>query len=546
MKEKTTATHVLGVDRDEGYIRGVVLVYKRGKAVCTKRFYLYEERSEAINSFQMTEEGRKLLREADHALVIVGMDGFQTITRQLEVKLKREKDIDAVLAFQAEPLLPFPLTEGFVDRIIADKYNDSTLLTLLAARQDHIQEQLEQWQELGLNPEVVSSLPLAMAVCGREFLPKDSARLLLYLGWRSCTCAIIHKGELVASQSFRGGLDALKTAYERDGGAAANFWACDYSESTSSALGSTAQQLKRDLVRTAFGLAKYAHIDNITSLTILGEGSRTPSLGSFLSAALNKPLQPLSADVALQLGDAELALYAVPVGLALTALPNAKTQIDFRQGEMAYPYPWKRLWKPVITTVALCLMLAYAVYLLGNSYLNWKESLLRSQYVGLLADVKRDYNAIEEKLGAAPALPESLTPEDVAARLTVIEREEAALPSTIALFANVPRVSDVLAWLSTLPQITFASNQGNGEAQIHLETFNYRLLKRPELTKPKDRYQVQVELEFTSRSARAARLFYDAIIAPNDIVDPKGEVKWSPANGRYRIAFFLKDKSSYP
>jgi type IV pilus assembly protein PilM len=36
------------------------------------------------------------------------------------------------------------------------------------------------------------------------------------------------------------------------------------------------------------------------------------------------------------------------------------------------------------------------------------------------------------------------------------------------------------------------------------------------------------------------------LIAPNELVDPKGEVKWNANKGKYRASFFLKDKTAYP
>ena len=72
------------------------------------------------------------------------------------------------------------------------------------------------------------------------------------------------------------------------------------------------------------------------------------------------------------------------------------------------------------------------------------------------------------------------------------------------------------------------------------------MVKRPDKTRAKEHYQVRIEMEFSSPDAKQARDFYDALVAPNDFVDPKGEVKWTYAQGKYRISFFLKDKTFYP
>ena len=81
---------------------------------------------------------------------------------------------------------------------------------------------------------------------------------------------------------------------------------------------------------------------------------------------------------------------------------------------------------------------------------------------------------------------------------------------------------------------------------IQLESFSYGMLKRPEQSKKQEKYQVKVEFEFTTATPKLAREFHDALIAPNEIVDPKGEIKWSSNRGRYKTSFFLKDKTIYP
>lgn len=105
-------------------------------------------------------------------------------------------------------------------------------------------------------------------------------------------------------------------------------------------------------------------------------------------------------------------------------------------------------------------------------------------------------------------------------------------------------MSDVLAWLGTHPNFVTATKDKGSSLQI--ESFNYTLIKRPEPSKKQEKYQVKVELEFSSPTPKMAREFHDALISPNDFVDPKGEIKWNSNKDRYRTSFFLKDKTVYP
>ena len=71
------------------------------------------------------------------------------------------------------------------------------------------------------------------------------------------------------------------------------------------------------------------------------------------------------------------------------------------------------------------------------------------------------------------------------------------------------------------------------------------MVKRPDQSKKKEKYRVKVDLEFSSPTPKQAREFHDALVAPNDFVDPKDEIKWSSNRGSYRTSFFLKDKTKY-
>lgn len=559
MLERASATQVLGLERAGTHVRGVLLHYRRSNIECEKS-YILDGREEGLQELQTTDVGRALLRETRHALVATAMEGGQTVVRQLDVKLKKEKDIDAVLNFQAEPLLPFSIEEGIVDRAVVEVGEEGTLLTVLAVRRDHLQAHLDEWSRLGIQPEVVGAVAQALMTYVKTFLKEENDPLLVIdVGQQTTQCALVRKGKLLAAQAYRGGVEELLVAHRRDK-------ELDEKEEVALTevdcraeviakmplLAKQVTQLQRDAVRTSFGLAKYAHIGDVVGVVVTGEGTLCPDLSDGLAKAIGKPLLPMQAPATFGLESKAFVRLAVPIGIALTALPKQMDQVNFRQGNMAYPHPWKRLRTPLALALLLSITLAGATYFFGDAYLGWKQDGLRSSYVELVADLKRDYEGVEKQLIATTGSSEEtslsplqLTPGAIERRLKLFEKEMSAAPDTIALFPHVPRVSDVLVWLGSHPQVSLNNGASHG-AQIYLDSFSYRMIKRPELNKPRERYQVQVELEFTSQSPRAARLFYDALIAPNEIIDPKGEVKWTAANGKYRVAFFLKDKTAYP
>ena len=124
-----------------------------------------------------------------------------------------------------------------------------------------------------------------------------------------------------------------------------------------------------------------------------------------------------------------------------------------------------------------------------------------------------------------------------------LEKKLKETPKLFPLLPEVPRVSDVLAWLAALS--LKISREKETEA-IKIEGFHYRLLKRPDQSHQREKYQVQVELEFSAPSATIAREFHDLLITPNRFINLNREVAWSSSRGKWRTHFFLKDRTFYP
>ena len=170
-----------------------------------------------------------------------------------------------------------------------------------------------------------------------------------------------------------------------------------------------------------------------------------------------------------------------------------------------------RQWiRPLAIFVALFLVALGAVYGIGQRFLGQREQELQNNLQELVAltcpEGSLELDQIETLLKAKDLYP---------------------------LVANTPKLSDLLVWLSGIAE------------NIELSSLQYSLVKRPDKTKPKEHYQVKVDMEFTAESATDARKFHQQLLAPNPFIDPKSEVKWSLTGGKWRASFFLKDKTVY-
>lgn len=193
-----------------------------------------------------------------------------------------------------------------------------------------------------------------------------------------------------------------------------------------------------------------------------------------------------------------------------------------------------RVWqKPLILFGILLLILSGLTYGIGNTFLAAREVTLASQFKKL---VSLTY----------PEEPKELTLDfqSLADYETALDQVENQLKAKdlYPITADTPQMSEVLIWLSQLADT--ASKESEGQP-LELAQIQYALVKRPDKTRPKDHYQVRVDVEFTAGSASQARKMHEELLTPNAFIDPKQEVKWSLNGGKWRTSFVLKDKTVY-
>lgn len=458
--------------------------------------------------------------------IATGLDSSDILTRSLTLPLKKEKDIDDALSFQAEPLLPYPVDQAILTWVKTELNDEGTGVLFFAARKDKLESHIEEWKRFHVEPEIISSETVGLSDFGSFYLSVDQPYYLIHLGEKNTTCVLMQGKQFLGAHTMPEGFGTVDET------------------NPSEAL----QRMERSVIKMVYALGKETRGVPVETGLITGEGVSHSVIMNNLYQKLNlKPLEITDPSWP----SIELQKFALPIGLALNALKDNPN--NFRKESFAYPNPWKRMLLPVILYLALSIALSSVLYLFGQTYLDREETGLKQKYVELLGEMNKSYESFEKTfLAKNPAAREKnegevveiskLTREDLMERIDYLQKELKSAPDSFPLYANVPRVSDVLAWLSTHPNAVGADN----ESKIQIESLNYTLVKRPTQAKKNEKYQVKIDLEFTSPTPTTAREFHDALIAPNDFVDPKAEVKWGSNRGKYRTSFYLKDKTQYP
>lgn len=521
-----------------------------------------EENSDDVKPLYTSVE-KELQDLCDKHLAVASLDESDVLVRRLRMKLTRDKDIEEAFLFQTEPQLPYPIENAVVDKIVIEKSEGSTLLVFVAAKKEYIQKTLNFWQQHSIEPEVVSAEPIALNALLNAYTTPEPVQYAVHVGKTATLSVLIKDGKLLAAHSVSTGFEALHTGLCQDLGKTLseqeifspefNLLETDHYPNFKKAL----DELLQKVLWNYLSLIKETKLKETPTLYIVGDGANIFHLPDLIGTTIGIEQGKLAG---FNCSSNDFYRFSLPIGLALTAQPQdnlAPTlSVNFRREEHTYPTPWKRFKTPLLIYAALCLGVASSLYFLGSSYLKIKEDQLKSKFLELLSFTQKPYDVFEAsyeqkypftKRGDTLVPITGLNVEDISNRIDFLETSLKATPDSFPLLPNIPRVSDVLVWLSTHPKLVCSDNSVPGDClPFTIDVFNYSLVKRPEINKKSEKYQVKVDLEFSTSSPRLAREFHDALITSNDFVDPKGEIKWTATKGKYRTSFFLKDKTIYP
>ncbi len=554
MFEKPTAQYPLGLEQADDELKGALLTRKGGKAKILRLFTVaIEQREAALHHLNILHSVNPALPREPlrRALYVTGLSTQQTLIRTLDIKLTKASDIDAVLPFQSEPLIPYPVDQAVLDRVVLSQDENGSQLTVFAVRKDHLQQHLDFFTDLNIEPESVSCYPAALAAFSKEYTQLQEPLFVVHLAAKEITILLVDDGKVLAGHSANQGVGQLIDAANAS---AISLDAIDFNAviaDPQNPMTPFVEALRIELQRAIFALTKQARGQEIGSILLTGDGAPIGNIGEYLCSHLQKTLVLPTAPFDPDIPTSALQRFAVPIGLALGCLLDSKNCINFRQGELAYPHPWKRLKRPLAAYVVCCVLIAILIFVQGHESQNSSIQDARARYKVLLTTLRVDHSTFEEKAFGtkeADVRPiDSLDIEDLTQRIDWIEQDIQNTSYLFPLNPNIARVGDVLAWICDSPKVYAIDPKTNERiAHIQIENFNYSMVKRPEKTKQKERYQVRIDLEFSSKEPNWAREFNDMLVAPNAFVDPRGELKWSAAQGRYRVSFFLKDKTFYP
>lgn len=545
----------VGVEVSPSIIRGAAVISSLSKPKVEKIFEAARTEEDLLSSYRAYLSNEKYL-------LSTGMKGDEVLVRSLNLPLTKESDIETAVGFQMEPILPYPLENALISSCRLAQQGQSTDLTVLSTRKDHLEKHLEALQELDIEPEFVSCVPIALACFSSLFEVPSRTCIVVHLDDSSLTYALVKEGKLLTSYTINQGTRLLADAYKQDMGEKGT-WDGSYDFSMLNtdkmfSLNKAVETLRLNSTKTIYALSKEIREAAPDTILLAGEGHVLEHLAPLLYGHLNMTIQTPSPSPQADFSSTDLLKFSIPIGLGINALRPSQEAINFRHGDFSYPHPWRRLKKTMGKYLILCLLLAFSFFIFGRSYIAYEEDIAKERYLELLSSMHKSYDSFEtEYMTKFPNSDDgsemtivplsSLSASDLIDRINYLQKDLKPPVDAFPYHPNVPRVSDVIAWISAHPKVIGDSSDPTLLSPlIEIDNFTYTMVKHPDQKQRMEKYQVKVELEFGSTTPKAAREFHDALIAPNEIVDPKGEIKWGTNKGKYRTSFYLKDKTLYP
>lgn len=405
-----------------------------------------------------------------------GLSSSETFIRKLYLPLKDKRKILAALPFQLESLIPFPSDALIICALFKSLSKQMTSVTVIAAAKENLTLQLESLKHLDIAVDVVSCAPNALMRFGRWAHPEENKILTIDIRDQKLCCVVFEGNEIILSQTI-------------------TFCSND--------------QVAIDLEKLSAFLTQKGAIDQSTPWILTGEIDFAEQISSVFRGERLKIMEDPKC--------------VVSIGFALDAMSQDQYCVQFCQKEFTPAHTLEKRKKKGFAYLAFCLGAALLM-LTGSTWMqNKKLSHLAYKLQG--------------------CLPTSLSKGSFATLDEIEEkiiRWESSLrgpKNAFAFVPDVPVVSDILAWLSAHPAL--ATEDGGQKEGLEIKSVHYTLTKYPKVGETSSPYFAQTELEFFSKTPRAARDFHEALLKGDKIVNAKKDVKWQTQNQTYNAAFEL-------
>lgn len=498
--------NILGIHIDSSFIRTCLL--RKGRQGIEIRALRAVSLNEDTNVKPLYINGFK-------GRITSGLSAKDFLIRTMEIKVAGSRHIEEAIAFQSEALSHFKPEEVITIPFLGKKGKADALLFTVPC--DGLKKHLTQLEEMGIEPDAISTVPSALCHFIRWKFPKLSEAFIIDLGSNETTCALMEKGELKKSHAITKGIDGLLAAFREDRkkillkneieGSAKQSDLLLLKPGLNPHLSGELIELRQELAKVYYSFTRGL----IKPVIFTGRTDAFIHLREFL-IDFSEGECPLTS---------EEQKFAVSMGLALEQ--TSPTPLQLRQGNFFPKKNWARMGFYALTLLAASVVLSIALLAIGlRSTSLRKEEMLESLQTS----------------SRKTLLTEGNMEEQIDQWISAIESNNKEYPYIL----QAPKASEVLSWLSGHPLLEELKNEGD---PIDVREIKYQLTSYPTIRSSKEPFLAKVEIEFDFKSMMNARKFHESLRSSDDWIDSTQEISWDALNNGYRASFFMKNRSPH-
>ena len=503
---------ILGILIDKPFIRVALIEKSRGKC---KIIYL---NSHPYSEFQNVKQ---LYTKSFRGKVLSSLGAKCTLMSPIKVNIGNSRHLEQAISFQVEAASHLNKQDILSDAYILEKTKEKTSALLFTTTKEILSDHLKTLEKFYLDPDSVSSSPLALVEYFKWKLPKLKDAFFVDLGSEEWTCVCMDQGILKKFHSIDGGITALldallvdrkKTLFPKEvPGIAKQIDLLQLKSSLNPHLSQKLKEMKQELARVIYA---YFSKHGKKPLFFSGRTDAFSQIEEFLKEGLEDSIE--SEDIEIP---KEEKKYAIPIGLGV-----ARSQLQFRKEEFFPNKTWKSLG-------AFALFLGIFSLALGISLVGITNFARKSKAQEMVSSLESSLMRFDPELHSK--IFSNLSGED---GLKKWDRAVSSYLKQPAYMAPYPKVSEILSWLYSHPLMQEKVDP------IRITSFHYQLISFPRIDAPKEPYEAKIELEFETKSPLNARKLHEEIHEGNEWVSNKEEVQWDVTENLYRTSFNLKNE----
>lgn len=419
--------------------------------------------------------------------IVACLNAEECFMRNIRVQLKKRGDLQQVLPFQIETILPYELEIAKIGYHVEDEPGGKRVI-LHSCKREALKREISYLNEFSIDPDWITSTSNALFCFLKKYTEKFQNSMNLYIGGDEIVLLMIQEGRLLESVAipFKDKITAIE---------------------------------EKKMIRAVQFLQGIDKKSSTTHFSQLGNDYDISFLNSLIGDKYVKN------EIKDKQQGVDFRLYAKEIGAGLNLV--SKNPIQFRSG-VDLSQKQKKAIKTKTSAFTLWTILGVSLlFFCSHYYLKYQSN-----------EIIRNFNTILEETQIKRITPltySSPTQKNLLNWSFQIDELALAMQTKnpIANFHKNPiGVTEVFYWLSSLKQL-------DGVAKIN--QFSYELLEYPSIKNPLKKFVIKLNIGFLAKDETKMKEFKNFLCDKKEaFIDEKKEVKWFQEGDEHTFTFYLK------